>query len=150
MIHRSLTFAVIFILLLLAVPACGGDDGTTPGLRGAGTLQGIVWDVASDSPLSGARVTMTSVPFATDVSGTGKVVLSTSTGVDGRFLREDVPNGSVTVKVSHEGYRTPPVQAWALAPGGVGDLRFEMAPGEDPVPKFEGDEQNAWPPDYSE
>jgi hypothetical protein len=150
MIRRSFMFAAAFILLMLAVPACSSDNGVTPGMRGAGTLQGTVWDVASDSPLSGAVVTMTSVPFATDVSGTGKIALTTSTGADGRFLREDVPNGSVTVKVSHDGYRTPAAQTWALTPGGVGDLRFEMAPGEDPVPKFEGDEQSAWPPDYSE
>jgi hypothetical protein len=131
MIRRSFMFAAAFILLMLAVPACSSDNGVTPGMRGA-------------------VVTMTSVPFATDVSGTGKIALTTSTGADGRFLREDVPNGSVTVKVSHDGYRTPAAQTWALTPGGVGDLRFEMAPGEDPVPKFEGDEQSAWPPDYSE
>ena len=67
---------------------------------------------------------------------------------EGQFNRTDIPNGFITVEVSRDGYRTPDPQNWALTPGGIGDFRFEMAPGEDPEPEFEGDEQNARPPEW--
>ena len=134
--------------MLSVIPACSGDDATTLGVRAAGTIQGLIFDVAADEPLGGVIVEITSTPFVTDQTGTGEVTIVTSTDDDGNFFRSDIPNGSIRVKVSRDGYRTPEAQYWALSPGGAGNFRFDMAPGEDPVPEFEGDEQSARPPDW--
>ena len=146
MIRNSILLAIV--LALSVIPACSGGDATTPGVRAAGTIQGLVFDVAADEPLTGAVVEITSTPFATDLTGTGVVVIITATEENGRFNRSDIPNGSIRIKVSRDGYVTPGAQYWALSPGGAGDFRFDMAPGEDPVPEFEGDEQSARPPDW--
>jgi len=149
MIRRSVLMVAALFMLILVVPACSDDDdGTAPGVRTTGTIQGDVFDVAADEPLSGATVTITSEPFATAPSGTTPVTMTTTTGVNGNFAVTNVPNGFVTVEVRKDGYRTPESQTWSLTPGGTGDFTFEMAPGEDPVPEFEGDEQNARPPEW--
>lgn len=148
MIRRSVLMVAALFMLFLVVPACSDDDGTAPGVRTTGTIQGDVFDVAADVPLSGATVTITSEPFATAPSGTMPVTLKTTTGINGNFAVNAVPNGFVTVLVKKDGYRTPEAQTWALTPGGTGDFTFEMAPGEDPIPEFEGDEQNARPPEW--
>ncbi len=151
MIGRSMILMAVIILAAGVVSACSSDDNAaTPGMRAVGTIQGRVIDLAADEPLAGVKVEILSKPFVTDLTGTGEIVIYTTTDVNGMFLRNDVANGSVTVWVSRDGYRTPDPKNWALSAGGTGEFRFEMAPGEDPVPEFEGDEQNARPPDWSE
>jgi hypothetical protein len=148
MIRRSVLIVAALFMVILIVPACNDNDETTPGVRTTGTIQGDVFDVAADQPLAGATVSITSEPFDTAPSGTMPVTITTSTGVNGTFALINVPNGFVTVVVSKDGYKTSAPQTWALTPGGVGEFTFEMAPGENPVPKFEGDEQVARPPDW--
>jgi hypothetical protein len=147
---RLLVFAAFLILALSLIPSCSdsGDNGVAPGMRAAGTIQGRILDTATGDPVPGVTVKITSVPFATDTTATGTLVVMTTSGSDGIFTRTDIGNGYVTVQVNKTGYRTPESQSWALTPGGIGDFRFDMAPGQDPVNEFEGDEQNAWPPDH--
>jgi len=94
-------------------------------------------------------VTITSVPFINDPTGTGTIVTKTTTDQNGQFTRSDIPIGTITVHVSRNGFRTPDDQVWALAPEGFATFLFEIFPGEDPLDQYEdGDDQNAWPPDY--
>jgi len=151
MIRRTTLFiALTGLVMLLAVACSSDDDPVGGGFRAAGTINGQVWNVASDEPLIGATVMITSNPFATDLTETGEIVITTTTDADGRFSRADIPNGSIEVHVSKDGFVTPDEQYWALSPGGAGSFFFEMAPGEDPIPEFEGDEQSARPPDWSD
>lgn len=149
MIRRSV-LVVAALILLFIVPSCNGDNGTAPDARATGTIQGDVFDVTADEPLAGATVRVTSEPFAVLPESADTVEMTETTGTDGQFNLVGVPSGFITVVVSKEGYKTPDSQTWALVPGGVGDFTFEMAPGEDPVPEFEGDEQVARPPDWGE
>jgi len=150
MIRRSLLLLAFVILVTILVPSCNGSDSTvTPGSRAAGTIEGFVINVAISEPVPGATVTIKSEPFVTDNTGTGVITIVTSTDVDGTFFRNDIPNGFVTVSVKKEGFKSPDRQYWALTPGGGSEFRFEVAPGADPIPPFDGDEQEARPPDWT-
>jgi len=150
MIRKYFVLFVVLTLVLAVIPACSdGDDGVTLGVRATGSIQGSVYDLATGKTVDGVLVTITSLPFATDATGTGEVTRTTTSNMNGEFLRTDVPNGVVEVHVSRDGYKTPDSQFWALSPGGTGDFRFDLAPGQDPIPEFEGDEQWARPPDWS-
>ena len=150
MIKRSLLLLAFVILVTILVPSCNGDDNTvTPGSRATGTIEGLVFNVASSVPVPGATVTIKSEPFVTDNTGTGVITIVTSTDVDGTFFRNDIPNGLVTVSVKKSGFKTPDSQYWALTPGGGSEFRFDIAPGTDPIPAFDGDEQEARPPDWT-
>jgi hypothetical protein len=149
MIRKPIMLSALLALIFLLVPACSDEDnGTTPTMRLAGTIMGRVVDVSLKEALPSCAITITSEPFVADTSGTGKVVLKTSTDGEGMFLRDDVPNGKVTIEVKLDGYRTPEAVTWALSPGGVGEFLFELAPGEDPPEKHEGDNMSARPPDW--
>ena len=137
-------------LVLALMPACSDDDSTTGPLRTYGTIMGLVTDLSTDEPVPGVQVKIISKPFPDDTTGTGEKVIYTKTDINGNFFREDIPNGVVVVEVKASGYKTPDSQKWALSPGGVGDFFFQLAPGQDPPESFEdGDNKNAWPPDYS-
>jgi len=144
MIRRSLLLLAFLILVLTFVPSCGSSDDDVLGFRTTGTIEGLVYDVAVGEPLANATVTIASMPFETDTTGTGEIIIKTTSDADGRFLRPDIANGAVKIMVRKDGYRTPDPQYWALTPGGGGAFRFEMAPGEDPVDDFTGDEQGGW------
>jgi hypothetical protein len=151
MIRRSIFLVAVLILGLLVSSACSSDDdAVTPGMRAAGTITGRIFDVASGDPLGNVVVRISSMPYEVDVTGTGQIIRETATDGDGYFTRTDIPNGFIEVKVSKDGYRTPESQFWSLSPGGTGEFRFDMAPGEDPVPEFEGDEQWARPPEWED
>ncbi len=150
MTRRSVLLLALLALVWCVIPACSGDDATTPNMRQVGTISGRVFDMAADGPLADVTIKISSEPFVTDTTGTGTIEMIATTDADGYFLRNDIPNGFVTVEASKDGYRTPDSQSWALTPGGVGNFVFEMAPGEDPVPEFEGDDQWARPPDWGE
>jgi len=148
MTRKPILLLALLGMALCLIPACADDDAATPGIRPLGTIMGRVIDISIDEPIPNCTVTITTEPFTTDTTGTGEVVITTSTDAEGLFYRDDVPNGEVEVKVKRDGYRTPETQMWALSPGGMGEFLFEMAPGEDPPEKHEGDEQNARPPDW--
>lgn len=148
MTRKPIILLALLALALLLVPACGDDNGTTPTVRLPGTILGRVVDVALEEPLPNCTITITSEPFVTDTSGTGKAVLKMSTDADGAFFRDDVPNGKVTIEVKLDGYRTPDPEMWSLSPGGIGEFLFKLAPGEDPPEKHEGDDMSARPPDW--
>lgn len=145
MIRRSILLLAFLILVFAFVPSCSDGDDDILGFRAAGTIQGLVINVATDEPVMGATITITSVPFVTDQTGTGEMEFVTTTGIDGTFIRNDIANGAITVKLSMDGFVTPDAQYWALTSGGGSSFRFEIAPGEDPIPEFEGDEQEARP-----
>jgi len=149
MIQRYLLL-ILLGLAAFVLSSCGDNDGAIPPeYRDVGTISGLVIDVSTEEPIEGATVTMRSVPFAASGMVGGVVERTTVTDENGFFFRGDVPYGEVEIKVTKSGYRTPPSQKWALTPGGLGDLLFYMAPGEDPPEKFEDtDEQEAWPPNY--
>lgn len=150
MTRRLLLLIAVAGLVFLLMPACSGDDTAAGPLRPLGTIMGYVEDVSTDAPISGATVTVTSKPFVTETVATGEVVITTVTDIDGTFFRDDIPNGEIMVEIKAGGYRTPKAQTWALAPGGIGDFLFEMAPGKDPPESFEDtDDQSAWPPGYT-
>jgi len=150
MIRKSLLLLAVLVLGLIVMPSCSGDDdGITPGMRAAGTIFGRVYDITSGDPLADVTVRISSMAYEVDIAGAGQVIRVTTTDQNGFFSRADIPNGFIEVKANKDGFRTPESQFWSLSPGGSGEFRFDMAPGEDPVPEFEGDEQWAWPPDYS-
>lgn len=147
MIRTSVMLLVICGLMLIMIPACSSSSSDVLGTRPIGTVTGLVIDTVLDTPLGDVTVTITSSPFPTDTTGSGNVVIVTTTNYAGTFSRADILNGQIEVEVKLTGYRTPPSQIWALTPGGTGEFRFEMAPGEDPLPDPENDDQNARPPD---
>ena len=152
MIRKYIFLFAVILLVIAVVPACSDsdDNAIAPGTRTVGTIQGLVYDIATGDPIDNAVVTISSTPFATDTTGTSKITVKTSTNPDGSFMRTDISNGVITVRVTHDGYKTPDAQTWSLSPGGAGTFRFDMAPGQDPIPEFEGDEQWARPPDWSD
>lgn len=147
MIRNSVMLLAICGLMLIMIPACSSSSSDILGTRAVGTVTGLVIDTVLDTPLGDVTVTITSSPFPTDTTTTGNVVIITTTDFAGAFSRTDIPNGHIKIEVRLTGYRTPPSQIWALTPGGTGEFRFEMAPGEDPLPDPENDDQNARPPD---
>ncbi len=147
MIRNSVMLLAICALVLIMIPACSGSSSDVLGTRAVGTVTGLVINTVLDTPLGDVTVTITSSPFPTDTTGSGNVVIVTTTNDAGSFSRTDIPNGRIKIEVRRTGYRTPPSQIWALTPGGTGEFRFEMAPGEDPLPDHENDDQNARPPD---
>lgn len=78
--------AGLLIALLSVLPA------ENQALRGASTLQGIVVDAATQTPLAGARV------WLVDLG------LTTFSDKDGRFTFTGLPAGSFTITVSEIGY----------------------------------------------
>ncbi len=149
MIRKSLLLLAVLVVGLFIFPACTGDnDGILLGVRAAGTIFGRVFDITTDDPLDNVRVRISSTPYEVDTTGSGQIIIETTTDMNGNFNRTDIPNGFIEVKISRDGYRTPESQFWSLSPGGTGEFRFEIAPGEDPVPEFEGDEQWARPPTW--
>lgn len=137
------------LFVLLAMVSCNSSDDSIVLIRENGSISGTVIDVASGDPVPGAKIVITSRPFINDATGTGDIDIVTTTDFEGRFNRGDVPVGTVRVKVSRDGYITPDPQFWALSPGGFGTFTFELAPGDDPIEKFEDkDDRNAWPPNY--
>jgi hypothetical protein len=152
MIRKSTILLAVFLMLIAVLPACSDSDNNAiaPGTRAVGTIQGLVFDIATGDPIDNAVVTITSTPFATDATGTAAITVKTMTNPDGSFKRTDISNGVIVVRVAHDGYKTPDSQTWALSPGGTGTFMFDMAPGQDPIPEFEGDDQWARPPDWSD
>ncbi len=150
MIRTTILLIALLVMVSGFVVSCTDDDPATPATRATGTIQGLAYDVAAEVPLTGATVTITSTPFMNDTTGTGEIIIETTTDGSGRFLRSDIPNGYVVIRVTHAGYRTPDTQDWALSPGGGSDFRFDLAPGEDPIPEFDGDEQSARPPNWND
>jgi hypothetical protein len=149
MIRKSLLLLAVLVVGLFILPACTGDnDGILLGVRTAGTIFGRVFDTTTDNPVDNVRVRISSTPYEVDTTGSGQVIIETSTDMNGNFNRTDIPNGFIEVKVNRDGYRTPESQFWSLSPGGTGEFRFDIAPGLDPVPEFEGDEQWARPPTW--
>jgi hypothetical protein len=147
MIRKTFIIIVLSGLLLMLIPACGGSSSSILGTRPEGTIFGHVVDTVTNTPLSGAVITITSSPFLTDTTGTGQIILTANTYEDGTFSRSDIPTGQIVIAVKRAGYLTPPTQIWALAPGGSGEFYFDMAPGEDPYQAPETDNQRARPSD---
>ncbi|MCX6646814.1 MAG: carboxypeptidase regulatory-like domain-containing protein [bacterium] len=147
MIRKTFIIIALLGLVSMLVPACGGSSDSVLGIRPVGTIFGRVVDTVTDTPLLGATVTITSKPLPTDTTETGNVVMTATTDAEGTFNRGDIPTGQVVIAVKRNGYRTPPTQLWALAPGGSGEFYFEMAPGEDPYQAPETDNQRARPGD---
>ena len=145
--NRSFLFIVTLTGLLLIL-SCNDSNAVQVFEREVGGVQGTVFDVASGQPVEGARILIESIPFLNDTTGSGIIKRITVTDADGNFERTDVPIGAVGVVARKDGYRTPDTQIWALSPNGIGTFSFELVPGEDPVGKFDNDDQVAWPPDY--
>lgn len=147
--HRIILLLSLVILLLPVVTACSDDDDAVEGtLRPVGSISGRVIDVSLQVPLEGCEVTFRSYPFENDETGSGLITLKAYTDQDGFFFRDDIPSGEVNVYVKRDGYRTSDEKEWALSPGGLGEMYFEMVPGEDPLVMPPLDDQSARPPEW--
>jgi len=148
MIRKPILLLIVLSIAMLMLMACNGksDPATNPEFREWGTLKGIVLDGSTNEPVVGASVDIKSIPFGPSDMVPGIIVRSTETDQDGTFQRTDVPIGDVQVRVRMSGYKTPPIQSWALTAIGTGHLAFKIYPGVDPVEKFQGDDMGAWDP----
>jgi Ca-activated chloride channel family protein len=79
-----------------------------------GTITGVVTDVTTGAPLSGATVV---------VKGPG---ISALTGADGRFTIANVPAGFHTVKASMAGYRTATLRLLRVSKNATATANFKL------------------------
>ncbi len=86
-----------FIALIGSLTACGAP--AVPPAQQYATISGRAYDVASNAPVSGVTITV-------------DVVLSATTGSDGRYVIKNVPNGpweyQVTVPTGYARPSLPP------------------------------------------
>ena len=93
----TLALLVLFALGLLGVVGCGGGGGEGGGV---GTVAGTVFAPDGATPVADAYIY---VPVggvvASAVQSREDAIVFTNSGADGHFLLEDVPVGTVTVKI---------------------------------------------------
>jgi hypothetical protein len=147
MIRKSALLLVILVAGMLISVACNNGSDTN-NRRASGTIMGHVVDVSTGDPIPGAKVEIKSSPFDSSSLDVDIFNLVATTDGYGVFSRADTPSGSIEVKATAPGYRTPKVQKWTLSPGGTGELTFKLSPGVDTPSEFSDDDgQEAWPPE---
>lgn len=108
---RSLLRAVPAALLLLTSAAGAQESAPAPG-----RVIGRVLDGESGRALPGAQVA---------IDGT---LLSVMAGVDGRYLLQRVPAGTVVVRAVMLGFATKTITGVVVAPGGAVELNISLDP----------------------